>query len=236
MKSCITDERISYKCERALMKEGFKIIKLPPSKNISTALASHPDMIMFSHGKSIITSAEYSESHPYIFSDIREYTQNEKITFTSDIHKSKYPYDAIFNALVIDDMIFLKADTVSQNIIDYAVECGLKIINTNQGYPACTTLAFGKNAVTADKGMSKILKANGICVTDIQNGGISLPPYEYGFIGGASGVYGDKVYFLGDISRHPSADIITNSIINAGYTPCSLSDEELCDLGGIIFP
>ena len=69
----------------------------------------------------------------------------------------------------------------------------------------------------------------------ICQGGITLPPYEYGFIGGSSGVYGKKIYFFGDITRHKDADKILKAINDEGYTAVSLSDEELTDLGGIIF-
>ena len=82
--------------------------------------------------------------------------------------------------------------------------------------------------------MAITLEKNGVNVTLISNGGISLPPYDYGFIGGASGVIGKNVFFFGDISKHPDCKKICSAIENAGYTPVSLSDEELTDLGGII--
>ena len=69
----------------------------------------------------------------------------------------------------------------------------------------------------------------------IENGDISLPPYEYGFIGGAAGVYKNEVYFLGDISLHRSAKKICDAIRAEGFEPVSLSSEPLSDLGRILF-
>ena len=89
--------------------------------------------------------------------------------------------------------------------------------------------------ICADRGLERSFSANGIDVALIENGGIALPPYEYGFIGGATGVFGNKVYFIGDYKRHPSAEIIENALSSEGYTPISLSDEPLFDLGGLIF-
>ncbi len=231
----LVDGRISEKCERRLILEGFLVIKLPASRRLSTPLASHPDMLLFCHSNNIIASAEYCESFPYVFSDIREFSKNARLTFTSDTFSEKYPYDAIFNALVIGENIFLKTDTASAAVKDYAKRKGIKLVNTEQGYPACTVLAFGNSAITADKGMAKILRENGVCITEISNGDVSLPPYEYGFIGGASGVFRDKVYFIGDISTHRDYSVIRKAILDAGYTPVSLSDEPLVDLGRIIF-
>jgi hypothetical protein len=90
-------------------------------------------------------------------------------------------------------------------------------------------------AITADRGMAKALSDNGITVTLIENSSISLPPYEYGFIGGAGAAFGDKVFFLGDITSHPSYCKISDAISKCSRHPHSLSDEGLADLGGITF-
>ncbi len=235
MKICIVDERISEKCERSLLRLGFHIIKLPPAENAPAATASHTDIIMFYHKGRIIASAEYCERYPYIFSDIRELSPNCEFTFTDDVQGDKYPEDAVFNALTAEDSIFIKTDTASQAVIDYALTQGLKVVSTRQGYPACTVLSLGRYAITADHGMAQLLSSHGINITLIENGGISLPPYEYGFIGGTAGIYGDTVYFLGDVTTHPDADKIQTAVKDAGFNVCSLSDEPLSDLGGIVF-
>ena len=206
---------------------------MPRSDKLSDAVASHPDMLIFYHNGNIITSANYCERFPYVFSDIRELS-NAAITFTEDTQEPKYPKDAIFNALCADEYIFLKEDTVSQAVKDFAKKEGLKTVNVNQGYPACCALTFGNNAITADRGLADAMTRHGVKVTLISEGGISLPPHKYGFIGGASGVVGRKVYFFGDIMNHPDGQLICNAIKEAGYTPISLSDEPLRDFGGII--
>ncbi len=216
------------------MREGFLLIKLPPDKRLGEAVASHPDTVMFSVSGEIVTTAEYCDDAAYVFSDIRELSPGTRITFTSDERGDKYPLDCIMNALVIGRRIFCKADTVSRAIRDLAARRGYEIVHTNQGYPACTVLSFGNSAITADAGLGSLLAECGIRVTLISEGSISLPPYQYGFIGGASGVVGSKVYFFGDISTHPDCEMICRAIREEGYTPVSLSDGELCDLGGII--
>ena len=232
---CLVDERISEKCERALLLRGARLIKLPPSEKLPAPMASHPDMLLFLHKNRIIASAEYCERYPYIFSDIRAFSDLAQFTFTADVFGDKYPNDAIFNALTVGDRMFLKKDTASKAVISYAETCGLDIINTRQGYPACTVLAFGGAAITADVGMARQLTEAGIRVTLIENGDILLPPYGYGFIGGASGVYKNEVYFLGDVQSHRDATKICDSIRSEGFTPICLSNEPLSDLGRILF-
>ena len=234
MKTIIVDQRISAKCERALIKEGFMLIKLAADSDLGEAVASHPDTLLFYSDGEIITTADYCDKAAYLFSDIREYAPGIKISFTDDKRSSKYPEDCILNALVIGKRIYCKEDTISTAIKEYASRKGYSIINTKQGYPTCNVLHFGNSAITSDKGLATLLQDNQIKVTLIRPGYISLPPYEYGFIGGASGVVGNKVYFFGDISKHPDCDIIFDAIKSEGYTPISLSNEPLVDFGGII--
>lgn len=209
-------------------------MKLPADPSLNAAVASHPDTALFYSGGEIITTADYCDAAAYIFSDIREIRPDVKISFTADVRGDKYPHDCIMNALVIGDRIFCKTDTVSEAIKDFAARRGYTIVHTNQGYPACSVLAFGSSAITADRGLAEVLMQSGIKVTLIGAGGISLPPYEYGFIGGASGVVNNKVYFFGDINSHPDCERICHAIRNEGYTPISLSDGELRDVGGFI--
>ena len=235
MKTIIVDQRITDKCEYSLLKEGFFIIKLPADNSLGQAVESHPDTVMLYADGEIVTTADYCDTAAYVFSDLREYCPNVKISFTADIRKPEYPYDCLMNALVIGKRIFRKTDTVSDAILELAKRKGYEICHVNQGYPACTVLAFGNSAITADRGMAKVLEEKGIKVTIISQGAISLPPHEYGFIGGASGVYNKKVYFFGDINKHPDCEIIKRAIEDEGYTPISLSSEPLSDFGGIIF-
>ena len=236
MISVIVDERISEECRRALMLRGFNVITLPPDRSLGEAVSSHPDTVLFKLDGEIFTTADYCDSASYVFSDLREYAPNIKINFTSDVRSRKYPEDCKMNALVMGRALFAKLDSLSPAIISAARARGYELVNTPQGYTACTVLKLDDgHAITADRGMAKVLSTNGIKVTLIRTGHISLPPHEYGFIGGASGVYQGKVYFFGDLRTHPDADIIEGAINDAGLKAVSLSGCTLRDLGGIIF-
>lgn len=236
MKVALTDQRISKCCERALEIKGFHVIKLPPMKQLPASMASHPDMLLTYIDGVILTSAEYCDCAAYAFSEIRELLPHIKIKFCDTTQGEIYPYDAVYNVLSIGKKIFCRKRSVAPEIIEFAKERNFEVIDVNQGYPACTTLALGNSyAISADPGMRKALFDNGVFVYTIDNGGILLPPYEYGFIGGASGVYKDKAYFLGNLDSHPSQRIIKDACLKAGITPVSLSDEKLADLGRIIF-
>ena len=232
----ITDCRVPAECESRLSALGFTVLKLPPFEKLPPSVASHTDMLLFLLGDTLVTSREYYNRASDFFIKLKEYKPELNIVYSKREIEAVYPYDCILNALVIGDALYCKADTVSDEIKALAEKQGLRIISSKQGYPACTVLKAGADtAITADRGMYKALSESGVNATLIQNGGISLPPYEYGFIGGTSGFHGGTVYFLGDPKLHPSCDEIIGALERSGYEYISLYNGELLDLGGILF-
>jgi hypothetical protein len=235
MKIAIVDSRIPFDMERTLSAHGYQVISLPPSERLSAPIASHPDMLIKLIGGELVTTADYCERAGAEISMIYDLTR-ARCHFTSDMHGERYPEDVIFNSLTMGKRIYARLDSLSPYLKELALKMGYELRHVKQGYPACTALKLSDNAViTADEGLAETLTKDGVRVYRITDGGISLPPYEYGFIGGAAGVDGDKVYFLGDITSHPSRDIILNAIENEGMRAVSLASSQLLDLGGILF-
>jgi len=234
MRYALVDERLPKPALRGLLLYGVAPILLPRDSRLSEPISSHPDILCFVHGKNIITNKEYYESQYEVFNSVKTHT-GANIILTDEKLSGEYPHDAMLNALVIEDKIFLKTDTASCAVMQYAKDSVLKIYHTNQGYPACTTLAFKGSAITADEGMARVLCDAGVKTTLISNGDISLPPYEYGFIGGACGVTDKEVFFIGDINLHRDSEKIKKAITDEGLAPISLSWEKLGDFGRILF-
>ena len=238
IKIAITDSRISGEEERNLMLSGYRVITLPPFSKLSEAVASHPDMLIKRIGNEYISYADYCEEASYVFSDLSVLTAGSgaRFSFSADEVSKKYPADVGLNALKMNGKLFCRKASASEMLLRYAEKAGLDIVNVNQGYPACTVLKLSESAaITSDAGMAKTLEKHGIRVTLIAAGSISLPPHEYGFIGGAGEVDGDKLYFFGNPILHPDADKIVAAAKAEGLTVVSLSNLPLRDLGGIVF-
>ena len=236
MRIAIVDERISEAQERSLRIRGFHTITLPRHERLSPAVASHTDMLICKMGSELISVAEYCEACPYIFTDLSALARGYRLSFTADSLRAEYPEDCKLNALIMNGRLFCRVESVSPYILEHAAKLGLKVVPVKQGYPACTVLKLSERvAVTADSGMARALSGEGIEVVKIEGGHISLPPHEFGFIGGCAGVFEDTVYFLGRLEAHPSYDLIKTAADSCGMKIVSLSDEPLRDLGGILF-
>ena len=235
MNCAVVDNRIPDACRLRLVAEGFKVILLPPDKRLSPPVASHTDMLIARIDNSLVINREYAEKNSELIDEVRASLPDYNIILDTSPIGMDYPNDCIYNCLVTDKKIYAK-NTDTEAIKKLAHRTGRELQKIKQGYPACTTLLLNKgHAITADDGMARVLSSDGIEVTRIDNGDISLPPYEYGFIGGACGVFGDAVYFCGDVKTHRSFDKIDSAIRKAGKRYVSLSEEELADVGGILF-
>lgn len=236
MKATICDNRIDSAMERRLQIYGYYVIKLPSCSSLPEAIAAHPDSLIFRLGNTFVTTCDYAEEAAYVFSDIREFCHDSRIVFIDEALGKSYPADARLNAVSVGDFLIANEKTVAREILEISKKLGFCAQNVNQGYPNCSILKLNdKNVITADEGIARKLEALGVNVLVIEPGHISLPPYAYGFIGGASGVDGDRVYFLGDYKLHPDGERMEKFIRDAGFTPVALSDKPLVDLGGLMF-
>lgn len=235
MRFVLVSSGITPKMERGLRLQGFEPILLPPLPSLPRAIASHPDTLIFKLSETVVTSADYCERAGYIFSDIREYSKDIVIKVTSDEPGDVFPRDCTFNALRCKDYLFCREVSISETVKSVAKENGLTVVGVKQGYPACSAISAKGAIITADEGLLRAASGVGLSTYRIEAGHISLPPYEYGFIGGASGVIDSEIYFFGDYRLHPSAKEIERAAEELGLKLISLSDEPLTDFGGMIF-
>ena len=198
---------------------GLNVVLLPPDPSLPEPVSCHADMLMFGN----ILQKDYYKRNKELFGGYDIVLAEEKFG-------KEYPKDVLLNAFAVGDTLFGRLESVSVKIKEQYP----KAVNLRQGYAKCSTLLFGNNAITADKGIGSVLTEHGLNVLIITSGHIALPGYDYGFIGGASFVYKNIVYFFGDLEKHPDCVKICNFIEDAGYVPAYDIDYPLTDFGGAI--
>lgn len=149
--------------------------------------------------------------------------------------RPEYPFNVALNAAFLGDKLLCKESSLNKEVKKFCEKNGIKIINVNQGYTKCSTLILNERAViTADRGIANTCEKNGVEALLISEGNIKLSGDAYGFIGGASGVIGDTVYFFGNVELHPDFMIISEFIESQQMKYVSLTDKILTDLGGFV--
>ena len=155
-----------------------------------------------------------------------------------DRFSGSYPDNTCLSAVYYGDKLIGRIASLDEKIKAYCHDHEIELIHVNQGYAKCSCVQIAENAViTADNGISHVLQNTDIEALPIGKGSVRLDGAEYGFLGGASGYDRDKhiLYFCGDIDRHPDSERIKRFCEIHHTKVISLSDDELTDIGGIIF-
>lgn len=149
-----------------------------------------------------------------------------------------YPDNTCLSAVTCGDKLIGRIASLDEKVKAYCHDHKIELIHVNQGYAKCSCVQIADNAViTADNGIIHALRNTDIDVLPIGKGSVRLDGADYGFLGGASGYDRDKhtIYFCGDIDRHPDSERIKRFCEIHHTKVISLSEDELTDIGGIIF-
>ena len=216
------------------LKDICEVIELPPFGALDSRVASHPDMLIFELGGKLFLSRDY---YKVAKSEIDSIIASIGLSpvLTDDKFTSNYPGDIKFNAFTVSDFLIGNTEYISRDLKDFASDCGIKQVKVRQGYAKCSTLVLKDAVISADKGICDAVRAVGCDALQISPGDVLLDGYDCGFLGGASGVYKNKIFFCGDITKHKDFESISEFSAARGYDIISLSGEPLYDVGTILF-
>lgn len=221
---------ISDKIFNRLYELEIQPLKLYGAMNCDMAVKHHPDLYLINSGESLYLFAKNICSVTGDFqSEIIE-VEYPKGNFI------KYPGDVLLNAVFLGDKLICCKKHIHKDILEYAQQNDINIINVNQGYTKCNICAVDeKSVITEDSGIAKTLIENNFNVLLLEKHFVKLPDYKYGFIGGASGKISlDKLAFYGNIEKHPEYNRIYDFLYKRDVEAVSLSDEPLMDYGSLI--
>lgn len=198
-----------------LCKNGYRVTEIRATGRVYPAISAHPDIYMcrlgMDAGAPLIRAAD------------------DELGYS-------YPDNVLYNAVCLDKYFIHNLKYTSESLKKAVQDKKLNMINVKQGYTKCSiAVVDGRSVITSDEGIARTLvKYSDIDLLHIRHGFVSMPGFECGFIGGASGRVGDKMLFNGDLSAHPDfADICKFS--NArGIEPVYFKGFPLEDIGSII--
>ena len=210
----------------ALKQEEFEVKLLAPFSALESPVDTHADMLLLAIDDIVFVHQDYEI-------DLDGF---EKIIKIDEPMSNKYPNDVLLNIAIVGKNAFCNTKFASKTVLKYLEENNFSIHHVAQGYSHCSTCIVSDNAIiSADKGIVEAAKMVGIDALLISSGHISLPPYNYGFIGGSCGTFGDKIYFCGALNQHPDSDKIRNFATKHKKVIVELSSSPLADIGGITF-
>ena len=230
----VIDPRLPMPCQNALSSLGFTLVPLPPFAHLPAPVCSHPDMLLFCIGNKLFCHKDYALIAERQIQTILTKTDLE-LVLTDDPVSDVYPHDISLNLVFTRNMILGKQDAMAKKVKQYAASHDIPIFSVKQGYTKCASVVLDNGVITSDVSIANVVQKAEIDCLLISHGNVALKGYDYGFIGGASGVYQNTVFFCGDVKKHPDAKRIECFCHSHGYEMRSLSCEPLFDAGTIMF-
>lgn len=215
---------------RKLNDLGIETVLTEADKRLPKPVAFHPDMQFCRLSKDIC----FVLKHGPLRDRLLNYGINARETRAEP--ESEYPKDVLCNAFVIGNSLVANFDAIDSEITAAANDLSFVRIFVRQGYAACSVAVVDeKSVITADKGIAETLEGKGFEVLCVSSGGIELPGYDTGFIGGCCGkISENEMVFTGSIDKHPDGKAVRAFLNSRGVSAIELSKNKLMDIGGII--
>lgn len=220
-------DNFSEKAAEKLKKYG-QVVRTKANKNVLKGLDTHSDILVHPlPSGDLVVDKDNFHYYKEIFKDKNVIPSSSKLS-------AKYPRDIHLNAFAFKNIFIHNLKHTDQVILDYYKKSGYDLVNIKQGYAKCSCLVTHDFVITSDGGIYESLK-DLIPIYKIDHGQIKLQNFNYGFIGGASGVLGKKIFFTGDFSHHSSHEELLKIINKYDYEIEILSKDPIEDYGSIYF-
>lgn len=194
--------------------QGYEVVLFQNQHRPYEAVGHHPDMFMFYDGQL------------YLEKDIDfQGIKGEAIG-------RQYPETIKYNVAQVGRYLIGYKEHVAQCILKHGEEKHYEWLNVKQGYAKCNVAVVGEGIITSDKGIYDVCRHK-VQSLLIQKGYIELPGLDSGFIGGCCVAYKDKVFFNGDITKHPDYQKIKTFVESFGYT-IDYVNKPLMDIGSFM--
>lgn len=211
----------------AVLSAYGECVRIPPLSSLPAPVCTHPDMQMALLGGKMIIHSENTA--------LAEILRKRHIPYIAEPRAAgaAYPHDVLLNCFALGSLFFCSKYT-SEAALATALSAGLIPVVTKQGYAKCSCLCLHESIITADGAITCACAKHGAQYLHIGAGSIGINGYDYGFIGGASGVIGDTVIFFGDINTHPDGEKIKEYIYSKNMNIICAGDGKLFDYGGLV--
>ncbi len=210
------------------LKAYGEVVRTRANKNLLKGLDTHTDILVHPlPSGELVVDRDNFEYYKKILPD-------KKILPSHSSLSKKYPKDVPLNAFTFKKNFIHNLKYTDKFLLDYYKESGYDLVNIKQGYAKCSSLVTDDFIITSDGGIYESLR-DFIPIYKIDHKQIKLQNFNYGFIGGATGVLGKKIFFTGDFCYHSSHEEILKIIKKYNYEIEILSKDPIEDFGSIYF-
>ncbi len=222
----IIDKKLPLQAKDKLAAYG-DILELETSGITYDAISGHPDIFSCPTPEGLVAA-------PKLPANVIRKLQSSGVKTIpgTAIPGKKYPQSAIYNALATEKYLIHNIKNTDDSITKACNS--LEVIHVNQAYTRCNLVAMGNVFITSDAGIYKTLLQRGLDVHLFSSEDVLLQGFPHGFLGGACGVWGDKLFLCGSLKYFSEGERLGHLIKKSAYQLIELYEGPPVDGGGII--
>lgn len=224
---CVVSSEVGREVTERLHETFSKVFFLPPDPSIATPVGTHPDMLLSELDGLLFLPRSYYMTNTELIESIADMGGLTVCPIEVE-RRAIYPYDVSFNVAVWRDNVICRTSSTCPELLSAANERGYRIVSVKQGYAGCSCLVTDEAVLTFDRGIEETLTRHGIPCVLADGGGVALPGYDCGFLGGAGGFFDGDIYIFGNADTLPCAHVL-----HRYGRVISLSTSAVTDRGGI---
>jgi len=224
----IADKKIPEKAKSNLRKYG-ELVLLETKGITEESISGHPDIFFCRTPGTLVIAPNLPETVKKILSE-----KNIAFTEGSSPVEVKYPFSASYNAVVTENFFIHHTGITDTIVTDNCIH--LSKIHVLQGYTRCNLLRLDEgHFITSDKGIYKTLTEKGLFALYVSPSDIILPGHDYGFFGGACGIFENTFFVIGNLSKYCDGEKVKSFVEKFHYDIIELYDGPLFDGGSVLF-
>jgi len=220
------DKRSNNTAKQNLKKFG-EVCEFETSGIVYDSISCHPDIFMCDiNGKLIV-----APNIPLVYLDLLK-KHNLLYIIGKKSVSQLYPNTCFYNAFCSEKYLIHNLKYTEPEIKN-EFKNGIQI-NVNQGYCRCNIIQIGNTIITSDGGIFKTLLNYTSDIIYIDPTQIELKGVKNGFFGGCCGVFENKLFVNGSISKLKEKKQIKNILKQNDFELIELHQGNLFDGGGIL--
>ncbi len=201
------------------------------AKGVDSSLSTHPDLqIHFVDDCTAVCGCGLSDYYKALLTDRIEILEgNSKVGNT-------YPENCAYNIVRLGDFVICNTKISDKKILEIYKKQNKTIIHVNQGYTKCSICPIDKDIfITEDIGIYNTINGNKkLKSVLIPRLNVRLDGFDYGFIGGATGIYGNTLLLCGKIPDTKEGEVLLSFLTKNHIKYIELSSDSLYDYGSIL--
>lgn len=225
----IIDARSSRNVINNLKKYVADVYMFQSDGITGNSISGHPDIFIYQDKDHLIVSPN-SPVGLFKFLDINNiaYLKGKKDVGNELANSVQY------NCVSTPQFFFHKSGYTDSAILD--INKHKEFVQLPQAYTRCSLVhLYEESYLTSDRGIEKVLLKRGLSCFYFNPEEIIIRDHDNGFIGGAVGIFGNMIFFNGNVELHVDGQRLKEHLLNLNFEIINLSDEHLYDGGCILF-